>query len=96
MPAFELDSTPDTVNLRLCSEVTIEHAGALHQALQAALTADRTLVIDPAGLTRLDAAALQVLLAAARLAPRVQLTAPSAAWTAGLDRHGVRDPSSKS
>ena len=53
MPAFELDSTPDTVNLRLCSEVTIEHAGALHQALQAALTADRTLVIDrparPAG-----------------------------------------------
>ena len=92
MSPFEIDSTPDAVHLRLNFEVTIEQARALHSAVTAALTPARPLVVDPAALTRIDAAALQVMLAAARAAPRAELTASSCVWTAALQRHGITDP----
>jgi len=92
MSPFEIDSTPDTVHLRLNFEVTIEQTHALHTALTTALTPPRPLVVDPAALTRIDAAALQVMLAAARAAPRAELTAPSSVWTTALQRHGITDP----
>jgi anti-anti-sigma regulatory factor len=92
MAPFEIDSTPDAVRLRLNFEVTIEQARALHTALLTALNPVRPLEMDPAALTRIDAAVLQVLLAAAQLAPRAFLTAPSSVWTAALERHGAADP----
>ena len=92
MTAFEIDTTADAVHLRLNFEVTIEHARALHQALITALTPARPLEVDPVALTRIDAAALQVLLAAARAASRAQLTTPSPVWAAALLRHGITDP----
>ena len=92
IPCFAIDSTPDAVHLRLNGEVTIDQARALHTALTAALAPARPLIVDPEALTRLDAAVLQVLLAAARVAPRAQLTVPSPVWTAALHRHGLADP----
>jgi anti-anti-sigma regulatory factor len=92
MTSFSIESSPDTVLLRLDSEVTIEQARALHTALAAALTPARPLIVDPAALVRLDAAALQVLLAAARTATRAALATPSTVWTDTLRRHGIADP----
>ena len=92
MTTFEIDSTPEAVHLRLNFEVTIEQARELHAALVAALTPARPLFVDPVALTRIDAASLQILLAAARSAPRAQLTAASPVWTTTLLRHGITDP----
>lgn len=92
MTAFEIEPAPDAVRLRLNFEVTIEHARDLHAALVAALLPGRALAVDLSALTRIDAAILQILLAAARLATSARLTASSATWTAALARHGVTDP----
>jgi len=92
MKPFAIDPNPDAVHLRLNAEVTIEQARALHTALAVALVPARPLVADFSALTRLDAAVLQVLLSAARVASRAQLTAPSPVWTAALKRHGLANP----
>ena len=92
MTPFEINSTPDAIHLRLNGEVTSDLVCALHSALMAALTSPRPLFIDAVALTRFDTAALQVLLAASRLAPRAQLTAAASVWTASFQRHGVADP----
>jgi len=92
MTAFEIDLTADAVRLRLNEAVTIEHARLLHSALATALLLPRGLVIDPTALARIDAAGLQVLLAAARAASRAELSAPSAVWTSALQLHGLTDP----
>jgi len=93
MTPFEINPTPDAIHLRLNGEVINELACALHAALVAALAAPaRPLLVDVAPLTRIDAAALQVMMAAARAAPRAQLSAASPVWTAALLRHGITDP----
>ena len=93
MTPFEINPAPDAVHLRLNGEVINELACALHAALVAALAEPaRPLLVDVTSLTRIDAAALQVMLAAARVAPRAQLTAASSVWTAALQRHGLTDP----
>ena len=92
MTAFEIEPTPDAVSLRLNFDVTIEHARDLHAALVSALLPGRALAVDLSALTRIDAAILQVLLAAARTAAGARLTASSSVWTAALARHGLTDP----
>lgn len=92
MTAFEIEPTPDAVCVRLNFDVTIEHARDLHAALVAALLPGRALSVDASALTRIDAAILQVLLAAVRSAAGTRLTASSPVWSAALARHGVTDP----
>lgn len=92
MTSFAIESSPAGVLLRLDGEVTIEQARALHTALSAALMPARPLVVEPAALAKLDAAVLQVLLAAARAATRAELASVSSAWTDTFRRHGLTDP----
>ncbi len=90
MSAFHLETTDNTALVRLDGELTIEEAGALRVALRTALRRPRELVIEPAGLARIDVAALQVLLAAARIARSVRVApSPAPAWTAALERYAL-------
>jgi anti-anti-sigma regulatory factor len=86
MSAFQIEFQDPHVILRLSGDVTIEHARELHTGLVAALGAGRVLQIDATAATRIDAAILQILAAAAAAAARAELTAGSAAWDAALDR----------
>jgi ABC-type transporter Mla MlaB component len=92
MSHFQIESEGPAVRLRLSDEVTIEHARELHAALQAALRPESELSVDAAAVTRLDAAAVQVLLAAARVARGVALTAGSRAWDDAFHRFAFVDP----
>ncbi len=92
MTPFSLTLHADTLRLSLAGDLTIEHARALHTALLESLAPTRALHLDPAGLTRIDAAVLQVLIATARAhSTAVRLTA-SAVWDSALLRHGLTDP----
>jgi anti-anti-sigma regulatory factor len=90
MNAFQLETTDSSALVRLDGELTIEEAGALRVALRTALRRPRELVLDPSALVRIDVAALQVLLAAARAAASVRVApAPAPAWTAALERYAL-------
>ncbi|HLP09910.1 MAG TPA: STAS domain-containing protein [Opitutaceae bacterium] len=91
MSAFQLQTGDDTARVRLEGELTIEESAALQVALRTALRQPRALEIDPAALTRIDLAALQVLLAAARAARTVRIAAAAPAWTEALARYAL-DP----
>jgi len=93
MSAFHLDpnSSARERHLRLSGEVTIEHARDLHAALVTAVAKGITLHIDAGAVSRIDAAVLQVLLAADRAAARTEISAASAAWTHALQRFGFTD-----
>lgn len=86
MNAAQIECLDSQVILRLAGDVTIEHARELHTGLLAALAPGRTLQIDAAALTRIDAAILQVLVAAGGAAARTELTAGSTAWDAAVVR----------
>jgi len=92
MSHFQIEAEGTTVRLCLHGEVTIEQARALQTALVAELRPGHTLAVDAAGATRLDAAALQVLVAAARAAKRALLAASSPAWEAAFRRYAIADP----
>ena len=89
MSTFHLDPGDDTVRVRLDGELTIEDAAALQVALRTALRRPRTLEIDAAALARVDLAALQVLLAAARAAPTLGPVAAGPAWEEALARYAL-------
>ncbi len=90
MSAFQLETTDAAVRVTLAGELTIEDAGALLVALRTALRRPRELVLAPAGLARIDTAALQVLLAAVRAAPSSRIDpAPAPAWAAALERYAL-------
>jgi len=90
MSAFHLETTDQVALVRLAGELTIEEASALQVALRTALRLPRDLVLEPAELGRIDVAALQVLLAAARTARSVRVApAPAPAWTAALERYAL-------
>lgn len=91
MSPLGLQPTPDSLQVQLPAMVTIQEARALHTALLAALQPAQHLVIEAAAVTRVDAAGLQVLLAAARQARGSALTAPSQAWTDACARLGFTD-----
>ena len=92
MSAFDLESDGPSLLLRLNGELTIEHARELHAALSQALHPDKTLRIDATTATRLDAAAVQVLIAAAGAVGRAELLASSPAWDDAFRRYGLANP----
>jgi ABC-type transporter Mla MlaB component len=92
MKPFTLELASDCVRLALAGDVTIEHAAALHAELCAMLTADRRLELDASAATRIDAAILQLLVAATRLASAAQALQPSPAWSAACARLGLPSP----
>ncbi|MFT3829682.1 MAG: STAS domain-containing protein [Opitutaceae bacterium] len=89
MSAFQLQTSDDTAHVRLEGELTIAEAATLQVALRTALRQPRALVIEPAALTRIDLAALQVLLAAARAARTVQVAAATPVWKEALARYAL-------
>lgn len=89
MSAFQIEVQDPQVVLRLCGDVTIEHARDMHTGLVAALRPECRLQIDASAATRLDAAILQVLVAAGATVDRMELAAGSAAWEIALDRFAL-------
>lgn len=85
------DSDGSTV-LELRGELTIEHVRALRDALCEGGVAPRHLEVHCGALTRLDAAAVQVLFAAGRSARTARLVDRVDAWNAAFARYGLRDP----
>jgi anti-anti-sigma regulatory factor len=92
MTPFSLKSAGSSLRLTLSGEITIEHARALADELKGTLHPGHTLEVDAAQLTRLDAAGLQVLLAAAQTASDATLVAISPAWTDAFARYAIQDP----
>ena len=92
MSSYQIDTTGLDVKLRLSGEVTNEQARAFHNALKAAIRPGQRLTINAAGMTRLDAAALQILLSAARSASTVYASSSSPAWEEDLRRFALEDP----
>ena len=88
MNMFHLESVGSVRHLRLSGDVTIEHAARLHAALVAAMAPGCVLAIDATAVARLDAAAVQVLIAAARAAASADVAGGSPAWTQALIRLG--------
>ena len=88
MSAFQIETTEKVALVRLEGELTVEEARALQTALRVALCRPRELAIDPSALVRIDAAALQVLLAAIRIAASARI-APAPVWNAALERYAL-------
>jgi anti-anti-sigma regulatory factor len=89
MKPFEVEVHGNEIRLRLVGEVTVEHARVLRAALQVPVGGCE-LAIDAAGVTRLDGAVLQVLLAATARAGRVRVSARSDAWDDAFRRYALR------
>lgn len=89
MNAFLIDSSGPDLNLQLIGEVTIEHACELHAALRDLLSPARGLLIDAGKLTRVDAAALQVLIAACQISGEITVVARSDAWDQACRRFAL-------
>lgn len=89
MSAFQMETTDTDATVRLDGELTVEEARALQFALRTALLRSRRLTIDAAALTRIDVAALQVLLAAARSAQTRVAPGAAVVWTETLERFGL-------
>ena len=92
MSSYQIDTSGIDVKLRLSGDVTIEQAQAFHNALQAAIQPGQRLTVNAAAMTRLDAAALQVLLSAAKSASTVYASASSPAWEEAFRRFALEDP----
>lgn len=92
MIPFALTLVGGALQLTLTGEITIEHVQTLTDKLKAKLLPGVALEIDASQLTRLDAAALQVLLASAQLASDTVLTESSPAWTEAFTRYASPDP----
>ena len=89
MKSFEIAINGEDVSLRLIGSLTVDQARDLHTALRSHLTTASELLIDAAQLTRLDAAALQVLIAASRVAAAVMVVARSDAWDEAFRRYAL-------
>jgi anti-anti-sigma factor len=92
MSTFEIESDGSSVRLRLEGELTIENARELHAALTPALNAEGILTVDAAAVSRVDAAALQVLVAAAAAAGQAVLLGSSPAWDDAFLRYALPSP----
>jgi ABC-type transporter Mla MlaB component len=93
MNPFHLESDKSGCRLRLSGAVTIEHVRDLHAALVAALSRECTLSIEAREVSRLDAAAVQVLIAAVRTASRTEIVEASVEWRRAFVRFGFEDSS---
>lgn len=85
----------DSAVVRLTGELTIEHVRELHAALCVAAPVPRRLRVEGAEVTRLDAAAVQLLFAAARAAEVAEIAGRSRAWSEAFARYGLNDPFSE-
>jgi len=92
MNPYTINLDGSCLQLTLVGELTIEHAQALAEKLKNTLRPENTLAIDATQLTRLDAAALQVLLASAQVATDTLLLAPSKPWSDAFARYASPDP----
>jgi ABC-type transporter Mla MlaB component len=92
MNPFTINLDGSCLQLALVGEITIEHARPLADSLKSTLLPEHTLAIDAAQLTRLDASALQILLACTQSAADTILLAPSKAWTDAFARYASPDP----
>lgn len=81
-----------TAVLTLAGEITVQCARTLYDALLAAVGENRSLAVRAGGVTRMDAAALQVLLAAARAASSSHLAESGPGWERAFARYAVDDP----
>lgn len=89
MRPFEIALSGEDISLQLIGALTVEHARDLHTCLRVLLNAERGLAIDAAQLTRIDAAALQVLIAAAHTATGITVVARSDAWDDAFRRYAL-------
>lgn len=79
------------MRVSLHGEVTVEQARAMHDGLRKKPACDQPLAIDTNGLTRCDAAIVQLLCAASRAAVKTRVLAASPAWNAAIKRYGFED-----
>ena len=84
-----METTDTAATVRLDGELTVEEARALQFALRNAQLRPRTLTIDASALARIDVAALQVLLAAARGTRTCVAPGAAPAWAEALERFGL-------
>ena len=91
MNPIHLASHDSGLRLVLSGDVTIEHARDLQATLAAAISGATPLAIDARAVSRVDAAILQLLLAAARVAARTEIVGASTAWTEAFQRLGFPD-----
>jgi anti-anti-sigma regulatory factor len=97
MNPFTLTRGPDgSAVLDLAGEITIEHVRELHGALCVSASPPRRLEVRCDQVTRLDAAAVQLLFAAARAAEHAHISGRGDAWTRAFTRYGLRDPFTES
>lgn len=89
---FTLQANGSTLRLALDGELTIAHAREFAEALKPALNPGIALAVDATRLMRLDAATLQLLLAAAQLADDTTLVGLSPAWSNAFSRYAAPDP----
>lgn len=89
---FTVQLDGSRLQVALSGELTIAQAREFAEALKPALRPEYLLAIDASQLTRLDAAILQILLAAAQLAADAILIGPSTAWNAAFARYASPDP----
>lgn len=88
MNAFQLESNATIAHLRLEGDVTIEVARDLHKALVSTLPSSTLLQVHAGSAERVDAAILQ-LLVAAKAGVRLDVVAVSPGWIRALQRLGV-------
>jgi anti-anti-sigma regulatory factor len=92
MNTYQIEIDGSSLRLHLQGEVTIEHARELHAALAAAWQPGRILAVDASAADRLDAAALQVLVAAAGASSEAVLLAASPALGEAFRRYALANP----
>ncbi|MFT3784467.1 MAG: STAS domain-containing protein [Nibricoccus sp.] len=92
MTPFSFNLDGNCLHLTLVGDVTIEHASELATLLKRNLQPAHTLVVDASQLTRLDAAALQLMLAAAQVASDTLLLGHGSTWSAAFARYASPDP----
>ncbi len=78
--------------LELTGELTVAQVRELHAAICAVEPRSPVLEVHCGALTRLDAAAVQVLFAAAKSVEQPRVVAPPQAWTSAFSRYGLNDP----
>lgn len=93
MDKITLTGDPGDLRLILRGEITVEDAAQLKDAVIETIREGRPLAVCVAELTRLDAAALQVLVAGAREAKQAVVSgAVAPAWSDAFTRYAIHDP----
>lgn len=92
MSCFKIEEDRGRIRVSLTGEVAIAEAAAFQKTLAARLKAESELFIDAQEAERIDAAMLQVLLAAAKSVLRPPRVIPGPAWAAAFQSYALPDP----